>query len=292
MQLWMDGTLLNPGEGAVSPLAHGLHYGTGVFEGIRAYETAEGPAIFRLDDHLDRLGRGAKAIGMPVDLALLRQGCLDALAASGLKEAYLRPLAFYETGGLGLDVAGLRVRHFVAALPWKNHLGEDHDGIRVRTSPVRRNPSRALPPLKLCGAYVNSILAKLEASRAGYDEALFVDDEGFVVECTGENVFFVKGGRVTAVQHEDALPGITRATVLEMCDAESRPALASELLAADEIFVTGTSAEITAVSSLDGRLRGPGPVTRDLQRRYQDLVHGRTAPQGAWLTGVAHAVRS
>lgn len=208
-----------------------------------------------------------------------------------MKEAYLRPLAFYETGGLGLDVAGLRVRHFVAALPWKNHLGEDHDGIRVRTSPFRRNPSRALPPLKLCGAYVNSILAKLEAGRAGYDEALFVDDEGFVVECTGENVFFVKGGRVTAVQHEDALPGITRATVLEMCGAESRPVLASELLAADEVFVTGTSAEITAVSSLDGRLWGPGPVTRDLQRRYQDLVHGRTEDHGAWLTGVTDAVR-
>ncbi len=292
MQLWMDGNLLAPGEGAVSPLAHGLHYGTGVFEGIRAYETADGPAIFRLDDHLNRLGRGADALGMPVDLALLRRGCLEALSASGLREAYLRPLAFYETGGLGLDVAGLRVRHFVAALPWKNHLGEDQGGIRVRTSPFRRNSAKALPPLKLCGAYVNSILAKLEAGRAGFDEALFVDDEGFVVECTGENVFFVKDGRVTAVQHSDALPGITRATVMELCGAEARPVLASELLTADEVFVTGTSAEITPVAALDGRSWATGPVTRELRERYLGVVRGRDASRAEWLTGVADEVVS
>lgn len=292
MRLWMDGQLCGPDEGAVSPLAHALHYGTGVFEGIRAYATAEGPAIFRLEEHLERLGRGAEALAMPVDLALLRRGCLEALAASGLKEAYLRPLAFYETGGLGLDVEDLRVRHFVAALPWKNHLGEAQTGIRVRTSPWRRNAASALPPLKLCGAYVNSILAKLEAGRAGYDEALFVDGDGFVVECTGENVFLVKDGRVTAVQHDDALPGITRATVMELCGAEARPVHVSELLEADEVFVTGTSAEITPVAALDGRGWKAGPVTLTLQARYQDLVHGRSQDHAHWLTRVPHAVHA
>jgi branched-chain amino acid aminotransferase len=287
MQLWMDGSLLEASKAQVSPLAHGLHYGTGVFEGIRAYETEEGPAIFRLEEHLERLGRGAEALGMAVDLDLLRHGCLQALSASGLHEAYLRPLAFFETGGLSLDVEGLRVRHFVAALPWKNHLGDPASrGVRVRTSPWRRNTASALPPLKLCGTYVNSILAKLEATKAGFEEALFVDGEGQVVECTGENVFFVKQGRVVAVQHPDALPGITRATLLELASAESRPVALKELMEADEVFVTGTSAEVTPVAALDGRTWEAGPVTRELQARYRDVVRGRAEASRGWLTPV------
>jgi branched-chain amino acid aminotransferase len=286
MQLWLDGRLTAAQESFISPLAHGLHYGTGVFEGIRAYATTDGPAIFRLDDHLDRLERGAEALGMAVDRAGLRRGCLEVLAASGLAEAYLRPLAFYETGGLSLDVAGLKVRQLVAALPWKNHLGEAHAqrGVTLRTSPMRRNPASALPPLKLCGGYVNSILAKLEAARAGFEEALFVDGDGFVVECTGENVFLVSAGRITAVQHPDALPGITRATILELTGAASRPVHLDELREADEIFLTGTSAEVSAVGRLDGRLLTPGPVTLELQARYQRIVHGETETARGWLT--------
>ncbi len=285
MQLWMDGELLQPGKASASPLAHALHYGTGVFEGIRAYETEEGPAIFRLDEHLERLGRGAAALDMPVDLELLGRGCLEALAASGLESAYLRPLAFYETGGLGLDVAGLKLRHFVAALPWKNHLGDPAStGVRVRTSPWRRNPAGALPPLKLCGNYVNSILAKLEATKAGFEEALFVDGEGRVVECTGENVFMVKDGQIIAVHHGDALPGITRATVMELRACQERPVTLAELKQADEVFVTGTSAEITPVAALDERQWTVGHVTRELQARYQDIVHGRSESHRAWLT--------
>jgi branched-chain amino acid aminotransferase len=286
MQLWLDGRLTAAQDSCISPLAHGLHYGTGVFEGIRAYATADGPAIFRLDDHLDRLERGAEALGMAVDRAGLRRGCLEVLAASGLAEAYLRPLAFYETGGLSLDVAGLKVRQLVAALPWKNHLGEAHAqrGVTLRTSPMRRNPASALPPLKLCGGYVNSILAKLEAARAGFEEALFVDGDGFVVECTGENVFLVSAGRITAVQHPDALPGITRASILELTGAASRPVSLDELREADEIFLTGTSAEVSAVGRLDGRLLTPGPVTLELQARYQRIVHGETETARGWLT--------
>jgi branched-chain amino acid aminotransferase len=288
MQLWLDGRLAAAQDTCISPLAHGLHYGTGVFEGIRAYATAEGPAIFRLDEHLARLGRGAAALGMAIDLEDLRRGCLEVLAASGLDAAYLRPLAFYETGGLGLDVAGLKVRTLVAALPWKNHLGEAQaaKGVALRTSPFRRNPASALPPLKLCGAYVNSVLAKLEATRAGFEEALFVDADGFVVECTGENVFWVKDGVLRAVEHPDALPGITRQTLLELTGAEARPVHLDELREADEIFLTGTSAEVSAVGRLDGRTFAPGPLTRELQDRYRRIVHGEAESARNWLTGL------
>lgn len=283
MTIWMDGHLA--GEEGVSPLAHGLHYGTGLFEGIRVYPTTEGPAIFRLEDHLQRMGRGAEALGMAVDLNLLHRGCLEAVAASGLEAAYLRPLAFYETGGLGLDVAGLKVRHLVAAMPWKNHLGEgEQRGISVRTSPFRRVSREAIPPLKLCGIYVNSILAKLEATRAGFEEALFVDVEGQVVECTGENVFFVKDGRVVAVESPHALPGITRETVMTLSGAVSRPVPLEELRDADEIFVTGTSAEVTPVRQLDDRELGVGPVTLALRSAYLDAVHGRDEAHRGWLT--------
>jgi len=286
LQIWLDGRLTAAQDSFISPLAHGLHYGTGVFEGIRAYATADGPAIFRLDDHLARLASGAEALGMAVDLDGLRRGCLEVLAASGRAEAYLRPLAFYETGGLSLDVAALKVRQLVAALPWTNHLGEAHEqrGVALRTSPFRRNPAAALPPLKLCGGYVNSILAKLEATRAGFEEALFVDGDGFVVECTGENVFLVQGGRLTAVQHPDALPGITRATILELTGAAARPVHLDELREADEIFLTGTSAEVSAVGRLDGRHLVPGPITRELQDRYQRIVHGEAETNRGWLT--------
>lgn len=285
MRVWSDGALVEAGQAAASPLAHGLHYGTGVFEGIRAYPTAEGPAIFRLDAHLDRLGRGADALGMGLDLAELRRGCLAVLADAGMAAAYLRPLVYYGTGGLGLDVAPLEVRRLVAAIPWANHLGEGiHHGVRLAVSPLRRNPARSLPPLKLCGNYVNSILAKLEATRRGFEEALFVDDQGCVVECTGENVFLVKGGRVTAVAHGDALPGITRDTILELTGGLSRIVDLEELLEADEMFLTGTSAEVTPVAELGARRWTPGPVTRELQARYQDLVHGRDPARRGWLT--------
>lgn len=286
MQIWLDGCLVAAKDASISPLAHGLHYGTGVFEGIRAYRSAKGPAIFRLSDHLDRLGRGAEALGMAVDLEDLHRGCLEALQASGLEEAYLRPLVFYETGGLGLDVAGLKVRQMVAALPWRNHLGDagEQRGVRLRTSPYRRNSAAALPPLKLCGGYVNSVLAKLEATHAGFDEALFTDAAGNVVECTGENVFLVKKGRITAVQHGDALPGITRETILALTGAESRTVALDELKAADEVFLTGTSAEVTAVGALDERSWTLNPVTRELQALYQRVVHGEAEASRGWLT--------
>lgn len=287
MRIWSDGELVEAGQAAAPALAHGLHYGTGVFEGIRAYPTATGPAIFRLDAHLARLGRGAAALAMEIDPEGLRRGCLEVLADAGLEAAYLRPLVYYASGGLALDVAPLRARSLVAAIPWSNHLGEAMArGVRLAVSPLRRNPSSALPPLKICGNYVNSILAKLEATRRGFEEALFTDDQGQVVECTGENVFLVRAGRVVAVEHPDALPGITRETILELAGGCARPVSLEELLDADEVFLTGTSAEVTPVAELGSRRWTPGRVTLELQARYLDLVHGRSEAHRDWLTWI------
>lgn len=285
--VWMDGEV-RPMSDAVSPLlAHGLHYGTGVFEGIRVYETDRGPAVFRLGAHMDRLARGAELLGMTVDTAAMGASVATLLRANRLTSAYVRPVAFYSGGGLGLDLGPLQATQAVCVLPWTSHLGDaaSETGVAVRVSPMRRISAAALPPLKLTGTYANACVAKLEAVRAGYEEALFVDDEGFVVEATGENVFLVKDGRVVAVEHEDALPGITRDTVATMAGAERRRVTLEELLDADEVFLTGTSAEVAPVTRLEGRGRlAVGPVTRALRARYQDVVHGRTAEAEQWLT--------
>jgi branched-chain amino acid aminotransferase len=287
LKIWFDGALVPLDEARTSPLAHTLHYGTGVFEGVRCYGTARGPAIFRLDAHLERMRRGADHLAMPLDVAALTRASIEVVRANELENAYLRPLAYYETGGLGLDVAPLGARSMVAAMPWKSHLGEPGArGVRLRTSPLRRIPASAVPALKFCGIYANSILAKLEAVRAGFEEALFVDDRGFVCEATGENVFLVKRGKVVAVSHPDALPGITRATVAELAGATERPVTLEELRDADEIFLTGTSAEVAAVGTFDGRDLGIGPVTREIAAQYQALVHGETSEHADWLTPV------
>jgi branched-chain amino acid aminotransferase len=286
-RVWIDGDLLPLSAASFSPLAHGLHYGTGVFEGIRSYDTAQGPRVFRLTEHLQRMKQGADILGMPLSVETFYNGVLDTLKANNHTDAYIRPLCSYHSGGLSLDVDALRPRGVIATLQWTSHLGADAStkGVSLRTSGWRRTPATSLPPLKLCGNYVNSIIAKREAALAGAQEALFVDDRGFVCECTGENVFVVRGGRVTAVEHPDALPGITRDTVIALTNATVRPVTRAELLEADEIFLTGTSAEIAAVSSFDGRDLGAGPVTRELGRLYQAVVHGETETQRGWLHG-------
>lgn len=287
--VWVDGVVCSTEAAGVSPVAHGLHYGTGVFEGVRCYATSQGPAVFRLPEHLARMKRGADALAMPFDEAAVTGGVVDLLRANGLSEAYVRPLSYYESGGLSLDVAPLHARHLVAAMPWKSHLGstEERGGVRLHTSSVRRTAASAVPPLKLCGNYVNAILAKLEATRAGYDEALFVDEQGYVCEATGENVFFVKDKQVIAVAHPDALPGITRATVLDLSGGVERAVTLEELRDADEIFLTGTSAELAAVGTFDARRLAPGPVTRELARLYQAAVHGESELSRGWLLPIS-----
>ncbi|WP_037412664.1 aminotransferase class IV [Silanimonas lenta] len=282
---WCDGRIAGAESFSTPLTSHALHYGTGVFEGIRSYGTDDGgAAVFRLPEHLERMRRGADALGMRFDVAQAAEAVLATLRANGHRDAYIRPLLWFDAGGLGLDVDRLSERLMVATLPWSSHLGTHR--VRLTVSPFRRNPAKALPPLKLCGNYVNSILAKREASQRGFGEALFVDDHGFVVECTGENVFLVKDGRITAVEHGDALPGITRDTVIRLTGAASRPVRIEELLAADEVFLTGTSAEIARVEAIDGRVFPASPVGDALAARYADVVRGRCDTAHGWLTRV------
>ncbi len=284
LTLWFDGRLGRSDTLAAPLTTHALHYGTGVFEGIRSYATPNGSAVFRLRDHLDRMRRGADAFGVPFAYAEAEAATLAVLRANKHRDAYIRPLLWLGTGSLGLDVAPLSQHMMVATMPWNSHLGGHR--VRLTVSPYRRNPASALPPLKLCGNYVNSILAKREAGSRGFGEALFVDDNGFVVECTGENVFLVKDGKITAVEHGDALPGVTRTTVIELTGAESRPVTLEELLDADEVFLTGTSAEIASVEALDAREFGTNPRTEEISRLYQRVVRGESAAHSKWLTEV------
>ena len=280
-----DGEIAEADAFSVPLTSHALHYGTGVFEGISSYATDDGgAAVFRLPEHLERMRKGAEALGMTFDVAQATEAVLATLRANGHRDAYIRPLLWFNAGGLGLDVDKLSERLMVATLPWTSHLGTHR--VRLTVSPFRRNPAKALPPLKLCGNYVNSILAKREATQRGFGEALFVDDGGFVVECTGENVFMVKDGRVTAVEHGDALPGITRDTVIQLTGADSRPVRIEELKAADEVFLTGTSAEIARVEAIDERVFAASPFGDALSTRYADIVRGRADASRGWLTRV------
>ncbi len=280
-----DGEIAEAEAFSVPLTSHALHYGTGVFEGIRSYATDDGgAAVFRLREHLERMRKGAEALGMKFDMAQATEAVLATLRANGHRDAYIRPLLWFNAGGLGLDVDKLSERLMVATLPWTSHLGTHR--VRLTISSFRRNPAKALPPLKLCGNYVNSILAKREATQRGFGEALFVDDGGFVVECTGENVFMVKDGKVTAVEHGDALPGITRDTVIQLTGADSRPVRIEELKAADEVFLTGTSAEIARVEAIDERVFHASPFGDALTDRYADVVRGRKEAHRGWLTRV------
>jgi branched-chain amino acid aminotransferase len=284
LNLWFDGRI-GPQDQLAAPLTtHAMHYGTAVFEGIRSYATPDGAAVFRLPEHLERMRKGAEAFGAKFDVVEAAAAVIAVLQSNHHRDAYVRPLLWYGTGSLGLDVAPLSRHLMVASMPWKPHLGDKP--VRLTVSPFRRNRAEALPPLKLSGAYVNSILAKREAGSRGFDDALFIDDAGFVVECTGVNVFLVKGGQVVAVDHPDALPGITRDTLVELAGAASRPVTLEELLEADEVFLTGTSAEVMPVAALDRRDYGATPVADELRARYLRVVRGGSPAHAHWLTSV------
>jgi branched-chain amino acid aminotransferase len=286
LRMWVDGQLFDQSAVGISPMANTLHYGTGVFEGIRCYATPEGPRVFRLADHMARMARGAARLAMDFDPAFVSRGVGEALTANGLQNAYIRPVSYYESGGIGLDLGPLQGRHLVLAMPWQTHLGAESQraGISLFTSSIRRTPAACVPALKLCGNYVNSMLAKREAALAGYGESLFVDDAGWVVEGSAENVFLVKNGNVIGVQHPDALPGITRQTLAELTGAQVRAVSIDELRDADEIFLCGTSVEVTGVSRLDKRDLPIGPRTLEIAALYQAVVHGQTAIGREWLS--------
>lgn len=286
--LWFDGELCSADTLQAPLTTHAMHYGTGVFEGIRSYATRDGSAVFRLADHLERMRKGADLLGIGFDVEQAFEATLQTLRANGHRDAYVRPLTWLGTGAdgitVGLDVPGLSQHFMVVTLPTIVHLNGKRS--RLTVSPWRRNPATSLPPLKLCGAYINSILAKRESRLRGFDEALFVDEDGMVVECTGANVFMVRNGEVTAVEHRDALPGITRDTVIALTGAQSRAVTHHELLDADEVFVCGTAAEVAPISALDRREFGDNPVTRELQALYARVVRGEESSRDAWLTTV------
>ncbi|MEN5060166.1 aminotransferase class IV [Luteimonas sp. TWI1416] len=283
-RVWFDGALHAVDALQAGLTTHAMHYGSGVFEGIRAYATDDGAAVFRLPEHLARMREGAALLGMTFDPALATEAVLATLRANRHRDAYIRPLAWFGEGGFGLDVEGHAEHLMVATTATRVHLA----GTRARLgiSSWRRNPADSLPPLKLCGAYVNSILAKRQSKSRGFDEALFTDADGFVVECTGANVFLVKDGRLTAVAHRDALPGITRDTLIALTGASSRAVTVAELLDADEVFACGTAAEVAPVQAIEDRSYGDNPVTRELADLYARVVRGQAEAGRGWLTAV------
>ncbi|MBX3710804.1 MAG: aminotransferase class IV [Lysobacter sp.] len=283
-KLWYDGELADPRALQATLGTHAMHYGSGVFEGIRAYATKRGAAVFRLPEHLERMRRGAEALGMRFDVAEATEAVLATMRANRHGDAYIRPLAWYGDGGFGLDVEGKPEHLMVATSATNVHLGGNRT--RVSVSKWRRNPADSLPPLKLCGAYVNSILAKRDARGRGFDEAMFTDAEGFVVECTGANLFMVRGGKVTAVEHRDALPGITRDTLIQLTGAESRPVRFEDFVDADEVFACGTAAEVAPIAEIDGHAFRDSVVTREIAAAYAAAVRGESRTGAHWLTEV------
>lgn len=295
--IWLDGQWLPWREAKVHALTHTLHYGYGCFEGIRAYETADGPAIFRLDEHLRRLEDSAHilAIDLPVDRAALATACRQAVSRNALRSAYIRPLVFLGAEKLGVDPAGADTHVMVAAWPWGAYLGGKAlaEGIRVRVSSyARHHPNVQMCRAKAISTYANSILAVREARRDGYDEALLLDTEGYVAEGSSENVFIVRDGELLQPETTSALDGITRRTVETLAreaglTVRAKRITRDEVYCADEVFLTGTAAEITPVIEVDRRRIGsgvPGPVTRLLQQRYFACVTGEDAAHAGWLT--------
>ncbi|MFP6681056.1 MAG: branched-chain amino acid transaminase [Gammaproteobacteria bacterium] len=297
--IWMDGVMVPWRDAQVHVLTHTLHYGVGAFEGIRAYNTPKGTAVFRLDDHIRRLFETAHILEMDVPFSReeIRRACLDSVIRNSLETAYVRPLVYYGSEGMGLHAENLSVHVSVAAWFWGAYLGTDalEKGIRIKTSSYTRHlVNSAMCKAKACGNYINSILALQEAARDGYDEALLLDNDGMVAEGSGENIFIVRNGVIYTPELTSALEGITRDTVFQLAQAEGYNVLEKritrdEVYIADEAFFTGTAAEVTPVRELDNRVIGsgsPGPVTQQLQSAYLDLVEGRLDGYDDWLTVV------
>jgi branched-chain amino acid aminotransferase len=296
-RIWMDGTTVDWGEARVHILTHTLHYGLGLFEGIRCYKTSRGPAIFRLPEHVSRLFEGAQIIGMqlPFTAEQITSAIKQTVHENALEECYIRPLVYVGYGKLGLNPLGIPIRVAIAAWPWGAYLGEEGltSGIRVRISSfTRHHPNIMMTKAKVVGNYANSQLAKVEAVQTGYDEALLLDPTGYVAEGSGENVFMVRHGVLKTPPLMSILEGITRASVAELARVEGiplreEPLSRDELYTADEMFFTGTAAEITPVCEVDKRAIGagkPGPLTKRLQRQFFDIVHGKDERFKEWLT--------
>lgn len=294
--IWLDGELVPWREARVHVLTHTLHYGMGVFEGVRAYRTEQGTAIFRLEDHTDRLFSSAHILGMRMqfDKEAVNAAQRAVVRENGLQSAYIRPMCFYGSEGMGLRADNLRVHTMVAAWDWGSYLGAENmeKGIRVKVSSfTRHHVNITMCKAKANGNYMNSMLALKEALDCGYDEALLLDNEGFVMEGSGENIFLVRNGTIYTPDLTSALDGITRSTVIDLAGELGIPVVEKritrdEVYVADEAFFTGTAAEVTPIREVDGRLIGSGsrgPMTERLQSLYFDLVHGRLDAHADWL---------
>jgi len=293
-KIWMNGELVDWDKAQVHVLTHTLHYGTGVFEGIRAYETSKGTAVFRLTEHIERLFRSAHIMGMeiPYTVEELIQATKDTVASTGLPSCYVRPLAYYGYGEMGLNTLPCTVDVAIACWPWGAYLGDDAltKGVRMKISSWTRHDHNTMPPAaKTVGNYVNSSLAKVEALRAGYDEAIMLAPNGLIAECTGENIFCSRNGIIlTPPLSAGALEGITQSSVMAIwrdmgIDMRIDNIARSDLYIADEIFVCGTAAEVSAVCSVDDRaVPAPGPATTAIGQMYGRVVRGQEAKYAHW----------
>ncbi len=304
--IWHNGEMVAWEDAKIHVLTHGLHYGTGVFEGERAYETDKGPAIFRHREHLQRLFNSAELYYMPMPFTLdeLRTATHELLAANDLRECYIRPIAYRGYGPMGLYPLDSPVDVTIAAWKWGSYLGEDgkRHGVRAKVSSWRRIPHDSLIPMaKASGQYLNSVLAKIEASKAGYQEALLLDQHGFVCEGSGENVYVVREGRIlTPPQTAGILDGISRKSLIKIAhdlglEVIERDLARAELYLADEVFLSGTAAELVPVREIDDHPIGtgePGPVTLEMQRVFDDALHGRDARYAEWLDVVKVASKA
>jgi branched-chain amino acid aminotransferase len=298
--IWMDGELVNWDDANIHILTHTLHYGCGVFEGIRAYETSDGAGVFRLTDHIRRLFNSAKIflINVPFSREQVVEAVKATVAANNLTECYIRPIVYLGYGEMGLNPLPCEVRVSIAVWPWGAYLGEEgiERGVRAKISSWQRHDPNSSPPAaKGTGMYLNSSMAKVEALKAGYDEAVILSPQGYVSECTGENIFIVRDDHITTPPvSAGALEGITQDSVLTMASdlgfqVEFANILRSDLYTADEVFLTGTAAEVVPIRSVDDRQVGdgtPGPVTRKLQEVYKAAVRGQVDRYRGWVEHV------
>jgi branched-chain amino acid aminotransferase len=300
--IWMNGELVPWEEANVHVLTHGLHYGSGVFEGVRCYDTELGPAVFRNADHVQRLLKSAELYYMPVPYSAeeLRAATREVVARNGLRSCYIRPIVFRGYGQMGLNPLDAPVEVTIACWEWGSYLGEDgkREGVRAKVSSWRRiSPDSLIPHAKASGQYLNSVLAKVESLKAGYDEAILLDDHGHVCEGTGENVYVVREGEIaTPGQHNSILDGITRRSIIQIAQdlgytVVERNVARAEMYLADEVFMSGTAAEVVPVREVDDHPIGtgePGEITGVLQTAFDDAIHGRSERYREWLD-VVHA---
>ncbi|HET9120590.1 MAG TPA: branched-chain amino acid transaminase, partial [Solirubrobacterales bacterium] len=296
--IWKNGEFVSWDDANVHVLTHGLHYGTGVFEGVRCYDTEIGPAIFRHQDHLDRLAKSAELYYLPLDYPLeeIREATKELIRRNGLRECYIRPIAFRGYGEMGLFAKSAPVDVFIAVWPWAAYLGEEgkRTGVRAKVSSWRRiSPAGLIPHAKASGQYLNSILAKTESANAGYDEAILLDERGFVCEGSGENIYLVRDGEIVTPGHASSiLDGINRKSVIQIArdlgyTVVERDVARAELYLAEEVFLTGTAAELVPVRSIDDHELGePGEITRHVQGKFEDALYGRAEEYLEWLDPV------